>query len=104
MDFQCSLQRKSKLETRNSKLARFSSFVLPLLSGKHRLHVLQARRQGVNLLLGVVKGQGGSHRGGHAEALHHRLRAVMAGAHSDAFLIQYGADIMWMDSLQQEGD
>ena len=49
-------------------------------SSKKCLDSLEARRQHINLLLGIVERQGGPHGGGHSEAVHDRLGAVVAGA------------------------
>ena len=53
---------------------------------------MQHRHEGIDLLAGVVEGQGRPHRGFLPETAQDGLGAVVAGAHRDAFLVERLAD------------
>src|SRR5919106_1766461 len=66
--------------------ARFSAETLD--------HPAQARRERVDLAFGVVEGERGPRGGGNPEPVHHRHRAMVAGAHGDAVEVQERADVV----------
>ncbi len=53
---------------------------------------------------GCCTGERGARGRRHAEALHHRHRAVVAGADGDAFVIEDGAEVVRVDAIEREGD
>src|SRR4249919_1289174 len=55
-------------------------------------HLQQGRDEGFDFGVGVVEGQGCAAGRGHAEELHQRMRAVMAGADRDAFQVEQGGE------------
>ena len=61
-------------------------------------------RERVELLAGVEAGERGAGGGRDAEALHHRLRAVVPGAHGDALAVEDRADVVRVDALEHEGE
>ena len=63
----------------------------------------ERRDQAVELVARVVEGQRGPRRGRNAEAIHHRLRAVMTDAHGDAFAIEDRADVVRVHTVEDEG-
>ena len=58
----------------------------------------------VRLFARVVEAERRAARGGHVEAHHQRLRAVMAGADGDAFLVEDRADVVRMHAFEHERD
>src|SRR5262249_46991873 len=60
--------------------------------------------EGVDFFLGGVQGQGGPSGGRHAETVHERLGAVVAGPQGDSFLIQDRADVVRVDAVEYEGN
>ena len=72
---------------------------------REHLHDLpQAGHQRVDLLPGVVEGEGGARRGRDAEAVHHRLRAVMPRADRDPLVVEDRADVVGVDAVEDEGE
>jgi hypothetical protein len=71
-------------------------------SSEKSLHSLNARGQRVDLLLGVVKSQRSAHRGGHAEAVHDRLSAMVAGPNRDTLAVQNSPHVVGMHAFQNE--
>ena len=63
---------------------------------------MDGSHQHIDFLDGIVKSKRRARRRRHAEALHHRHRAMMPGAHRHAFLIENRADIMGMHVIQNK--
>ena len=64
----------------------------------------QGGRQRVDIGVGVVERKGRAHRAFESEPPQDRLRAVMARAHRDAFLIERRAYPFTLLAVQNEGD
>ena len=62
----------------------------------------ESRDQGVNLGVGVVEGEGGPGGRRHAEEVHDRHGAVMAGAYRHPFGIQDRAEVVGMHALDPD--
>src|SRR5262245_20992271 len=60
--------------------------------------------QTVDVVEVVVDREAGARRGRHVEPLHHRLRAVMAGADSDARAVEDLREVVRMDAIDDEAD
>ena len=60
--------------------------------------------ESVDLLGERVEVEARSGRGCHAEVIHDRLGAVVAGAHGDALAVEDLSDVVGMDTLDLEGD
>src|SRR5271163_3268284 len=58
----------------------------------------------VDLIEGVVEGEGGAGGGRYLEELHHRHGAVMSGSNGDAVPVEDGAEIVRMHALDHERD
>ena len=66
--------------------------------------VVQALDQPVDLLGRRVDAEAGAGRRGDAEAVHQRLRAVVAGADGDAVAVEDLGDVVGVDALELERD
>ena len=73
-------------------------------SGEEALHPHNGFAQALNVLEVVVKGEGGTCRGGHAVALEERLGAVVPGADGHAVGVEEGADVVGVDALHKKGE
>src|SRR5882724_1885482 len=65
-------------------------------------HLLNGPRQHVDFFSRVVKSKRRARSRGNIKTLHYRLGAMMAGAYSNAFLIKDGADVMWMNIVNDK--
>ena len=63
---------------------------------------VQRAPERVDVLAGVVHRQRGTRGGGHAKAIHDRLRAMMAGTDGNAFAIDDGADVVRVYAVEHE--
>src|SRR5216683_3821500 len=59
-------------------------------------------RQSVYLSPGIVESKGRSRSRRNIKPPHHGLSAMMAGAHGDAFLIEYRANVMRVNVVDHE--
>src|ERR1041385_6813931 len=59
-------------------------------------------RQHVHFFFRVIESKRSSRGRRHVEALHHRLRTMMSGAYGDAFLIENGANVVWMNFINHK--
>lgn len=66
-------------------------------------HPFQRMNHQVDLLVCIVKGQGGTHGSRNIESRHCRLGAVMSRAHGDAFSVQIPADVLGLITVNDEG-
>ena len=71
-----------------------ADIVGPVQSGEQFTHTRQRRNKGVDFVFGVVERKRSACGRGHAEVLHQRMCAMMAGAHRDAFVVKQGGDVM----------
>ena len=62
------------------------------------------RNQGVDIVMGVIGGERCTRCCGYAKMFHQRLRAMMAGAHSNAGPVEYCRNVMGMRALNRESD
>ena len=65
---------------------------------------MEADDEAVDVLLGVVEVEAGAGRSVDAEAGMERLGAMVAGADANGGLVEDGADVVWMDAVEREGD
>src|SRR5204863_509628 len=69
------------------------------LAGHHFVKLIE---QSGRVFTRVVKRERSAGGGGDVEKLHHRLRAMVAGADGDALLVEYRADVVRMNALDSE--
>ena len=68
-------------------------------SAEHLARVARAPRPAASISVArVVERERSARRCGHAEELHHRHRAVMSGAHRDAFGVENRAEVVRVDA------
>src|ERR1041385_6847430 len=65
-------------------------------------HTFDRAREHVDLFSRVVEGKRRARGSRHVESLHDWLRAVMPGAHGDAFLVEDRADVVWMNVIDHK--
>src|SRR5450631_2090987 len=68
------------------------------------LNPAQGGDERVNILIGVVKGERWPHGRLQSKPAQDRLRAMMAGADSNALPVERGADILGSAAIEHEGD
>jgi hypothetical protein len=67
------------------------------------LHAFKRLDQRIDFGGGVVEGEGRAAGRRHLETLHHRLRAVVAGADRHAVVVEQRTDVVRMHALHREG-
>ena len=63
----------------------------------------KSTHEGVDVIFGIVQGEGGSRRRGDLIEIHDRHCAVMTGPNGDTQLIKKRADIVGMNAVQGKG-
>jgi len=65
---------------------------------------VQALDEGVDVLAAIVEGKRGAGGCSDTQAPHQGLGTVMAGADGDPLPVEDGADVVWMDVAEEEGE
>src|SRR5437868_6260534 len=81
-----------------------SAAARPALLAEDFVDALDPPHGGVDVVAGRVDVDTRARRRRHVHAAHGRLRAVMAGAHAHAVLVQNRRDVVGVDSLERETD